>query len=113
MFRDTISVQQATLHSDGNYRISSNKRPPPIISAHPQGHDVKQAFHSISTERPSPPSLTFLNSRNTMKICFCCHFIYKFLASITEESVQENSFFAVKSLPVISISMCLQSYPLF
>ena len=71
-------------------------------------HSNKRPLMSpiISNKYPlvKVPPLLPLNS-------FYCHLIFNFSVLTTVESarVKENSFISVKSLPVNSISMCLQS----
>ena len=63
---------------NSTYHVSSNNRSPPSTAA-------PTSWAKISNKRPSrvsapiPSLLTFLNSRDTRKACFYCHFIYDLL----------------------------------
>ena len=63
---------------NSTYHVSSNNRSPPSTAA-------PTSWAKISNKRPSrisapiPSLLTFLNSRDTRKVCFYCHIIHDFL----------------------------------
>ena len=78
-----------------NKNRCSNKHPPPNKHPHPNkhpplGHNIKQVS-LLKQIPPLPFSLTFLDSRDTNKTYFYCHFIITFEVSAIAESAQVNS----------------------
>lgn len=87
-------------------RISSIKCPRSILSGHPRicAHLHSQSCKKVPSTSPPPPHVFKYQNMGTEKKPVCT--VYLFSPSITAESIRESILFSV---PIISISKCLQT----